>query len=179
MRRREVIALLGGAAITWPSAARAQQAALPVVGFLGSGSLQSDAFRLAAVRQGLTESGYVEGRNVAFEYRWAEDHYERLPALAAELVGRGVAVLIAIGGVTSAVAARSSTATIPLVFATGGDPIKLGLVASLNRPGGNVTGVAFLTEMLVAKQFEILYETIPRTPLIGFLVNSTNANAEA
>ena len=179
MRRREVIALLGGAAITWPSAARAQQPAPPVVGFLGSGSLQSDAFRLAAVQQGLTESGYVEGRNVAFEYRWAEDHYERLPALAAELVRRGIAVLISIGGNTSAVAAKSSTATIPVVFATGSDPIKLGLVTSLNRPGGNVTGVNFLTEMLVAKQFEVLYETIPRTPLIGFLVNPTNANAEA
>ena len=150
-----------------------------MVGFLGSGSLQSDAFRLAAVQQGLTESGYVEGRNVAFEYRWAEDHYERLPALAAELVRRGIAVLISIGGNTSAVAAKSSTATIPVVFATGSDPIKLGLVTSLNRPGGNVTGVNFLTEMLVAKQFEVLYETIPRTPLIGFLVNPTNANAEA
>jgi len=179
MRRREVIALLGGAAITWPSAARAQQPAPPVVGFLGSGSLQSDAFRLAAVQQGLTESGYVEGRNVAFEYRWAEDHYERLPALAAELVRRGIAVLISIGGNTSAVAAKSSTATIPVVFATGSDPIKLGLVTSLNRPGGNVTGVNFLTEMLVAKQLEVLSETIPRTPLIGFLVNPTNANAEA
>jgi putative ABC transport system substrate-binding protein len=179
MRRRDFITLLGGSAITWPSAARAQLPALPVVGFLGSGSLQSDAFRLAAVQQGLTESGYVEGRNVAFEYRWAEDHYERLPALAAELVRRGIAVLISIGGNTSAVAAKSSTATIPVVFATGSDPIKLGLVTSLNRPGGNVTGVNFLTEMLVAKQFEVLYETIPRTPLIGFLVNPTNANAEA
>ena len=179
MRRREFITLLGGSAITWPLAARAQQPAPPVVGFLGSGSLQSDAFRLAAVQQGLTESGYVEGRNVAFEYRWAEDHYERLPALAAELVRRGIAVLISIGGNTSAVAAKSSTATIPVVFATGSDPIKLGLVTSLNRPGGNVTGVNFLTEMLVAKQFEVLYETIPRTPLIGFLVNPTNANAEA
>jgi putative tryptophan/tyrosine transport system substrate-binding protein len=179
MRRREVIALLGGAAMTWPFAARAQQPALPVVGFLGSGSLQSDAFRLAAVQQGLTESGFVEGRNVAFEYRWAEDHYERLPALAAELVGRGIAVLISIGGVTSAVAAKSSTAAVPVVFATGGDPIRLGLVASLNRPGGNVTGVSFLTETLVAKQLETLYETVPRTPLIGFLVNPTGPIAEA
>jgi putative ABC transport system substrate-binding protein len=179
MRRREFITLFGGAAVTWPSAARAQQPAPPVVGFLGSGSLQSDAFRLAAVQQGLTESGYVEGRNVAFEYRWAEDHYERLPALAAELVRRWIAVLISIGGVNSAVAAKSSTATIPVVFATGMDPIKLGLVTSLNRPGGNVTGVNFLTEALVAKQFEVLYETIPRTPLIGYLVNPTSANPEA
>jgi putative ABC transport system substrate-binding protein len=179
MRRREFIALLGGAAVARPFAASAQQPAIPVVGFLGSGSPQSDAFRLAAVQQGLTESGYVEGRNVTFEYRWAEDHYERLPALAAELVHRGIAVLVSIGGGTSAVAAKSSTATIPVVFATGGDPIKLGLVASLNRPGGNVTGVNFLTEMLVAKQFEVLYETIPRTPLIGFLANPTSALAEA
>jgi putative tryptophan/tyrosine transport system substrate-binding protein len=179
MRRRQFITLLGGAAIAWPYVARAQQPALPVVGFLGTGSLQSDGFRLAAVVQGLTESGYVEGRNVAFEYRWAEDHYERLPALAAELVGRGIAVLIAIGGGTSAVAAKSSTATIPVVFAAGSDPIKLGLVTSLNRPGGNVTGVNFLTEMLVAKQFEVLYETIPRTPLIGFLVNPTGTISEA
>jgi putative ABC transport system substrate-binding protein len=179
MRRRDFITLLGGSAITWPCAARAQQPTLPVVGFLGSGSPLSDAFRLAAVQQGLTESGYVEGRNVAYEYRWAEDHYERLPALAAELVGHGIAVLISIGGSTSAVAAKSSTATIPVVFATGSDPIKLGLVTSLNRPGGNVTGVNFLTEVLVAKQFEVLYETIPTTPLIGFLVNPTSALAEA
>ena len=147
MRRREFIALLGGAAMTWPSVARAQQPALPVVGFLGSGSPQSDAFRLAAVRQGLTEEGYVDGQNVAFEYRWAEDQYERLPELAAELARRQVAVMIPMG-VNSAVAAKSSTATIPIVFATGGDPIKLGLVASLNRPGGNITGVNFLTEIL-------------------------------
>jgi putative tryptophan/tyrosine transport system substrate-binding protein len=179
MRRRDFITLLGGAALACPLAAHAQQPAPPVVGFLGSGSPESDAFRLAAVQQGLTESGYVEGRNVAFEYRWAEDHNERLPALAAELVRRGIAVLISIGGVTSAVAAKSSTATIPVLFATGSDPIKLGLVTSLNRPGGNVTGVNFLTETLVAKQFEVLYETVPRTPLIGFLVNPTSATSEA
>jgi putative tryptophan/tyrosine transport system substrate-binding protein len=179
MRRREFITLLGGAAATaWPLAARAQQPALPVVGFLGSGSSQSDAFRVAAVRQGLIEAGYVEGQNVAFEYGWAEDQYERLPALAAELVRRQVAVIISIGGITSAVAAKSSTATIPIVFATGGDPINSGLVASLNRPGGNVTGVNFLTETLIAKQFEVLHETVPRTALIGFLVNPTSSLAE-
>ena len=178
LRRRQFISALGGAA-AWPLAARAQQPAQPVVGFLGSGSPQSDAFRLAAVQEGLTEEGYVEGRNVAFEYRWAEDQYERLPELAAELVRRQVAVMISIGGINSAVAAKSSTATIPIVFATGGDPIKLGLVTSLNRPGGNVTGVNFLTEMLHAKQFEVLHEAISKTALIGVLVNPTIAIAEA
>src|SRR6202047_2504910 len=126
--RRQLIAALGGAAVAWPLAARGQQPALPVVGFLGSGFPQSDAFRLAAVRQGLTEAGYVEGRNVAFEYRWAEDKYERLPALAAELVRREVAVIVSIGGITSTVAAKSATATIPIVFEIGADPIKWGLV---------------------------------------------------
>jgi len=177
LKRREFIALLGGAT-AWPLRARAQQSALPVAGILGSGSPQSDDFRLAAVRQGLTEVGYVEGRNVAFEYRWAESHYERLPALAADLVRREVAVIISIGGVTSAVAAKSATATIPIVFATGGDPVSLGLVASLNRPGGNVTGVSFLTGTLVAKQFEILRATVPKTALIGLLVNPGSADTE-
>ena len=179
MRRREFITLLGGAPLVWPLAAGAQQGAMPVAGFLGSGSPQSDAFRLSAVRQGLTEEGYVEGRNVVFEYRWAEDQYERLPELAAELVRRQVAILISIGGTNSAVAAKSSTATIPIVFAAGGDPIKLGLVASLNRPGGNVTGVNFLVETLGAKQFEVLHEAASKTALIGILVNPTNAVAEA
>ena len=179
MRRRDFILLLGNAAAAaWPLAARAQQPTMPVVGFLGSGSPQSDAFRVAAIRQGLIESGYVDGRNVAFEYRWAEDHYERLPALAADLVRRGVAV-IATSSIASAVAAKAATATIPIVFATGGDPIALGLVASLNRPGGNITGVNFLTETLVAKEFEVLHETVPNTPLIGFLVNPTSPNNDA
>ena len=178
MRRRDFIKVIGGGAAAWPLVARAQQPAMPIVGLLGAGSAESDAFRLAAVRQSLIEAGYVEGRNVAFEYRGAENHYERLPALAAELVHRNVAVIASIGGITSAVAAKSATATIPIVFEIGGDPIKLGLVASLNRPGGNATGVTFLVGTLTAKQFEILYETGPKAPLLGFLVNPTIADAE-
>jgi putative ABC transport system substrate-binding protein len=149
-----------------------------VVGILGTGSPLSDAFRVAAVRQGLIEAGYVEGRNVTFEYHWAEDHYERLPVLAAELVRREVAVIVAIGGITTAVAAKSATATIPIVFEIGGDPVKQGLVASLNRPGGNITGVTILIGTLIAKLIEVLHETVPKTVLIGFLVNPTNADAE-
>jgi putative tryptophan/tyrosine transport system substrate-binding protein len=177
MRRRDFLGVMGSAA-AWPLAARAQQPALPVVGFLGAGSLESDGYRAAAVRQGLIEAGYVEGRNVAFEYRWAEDRYERLPALAAELVRREVAVIVAIGGITSATAAKSATATIPIVFEIGADPIEMGLVASLSRPGGNITGISFLIGTLTAKQFEILHETVPKAALIGFLVNATNADTE-
>jgi putative ABC transport system substrate-binding protein len=178
MRRRKFIKLIGGAAAAWPLAAWAQQA-MPVIGFLSTGSPQSDVFRLAAVRQGLAEAGYVEGRNFAFEYRWAQDQYERLPALAAELVRRGVALIVTAGGSTPTVAAKSATATIPIVFVTGTDPIKLGLVASLNRPGSNITGVSFLVNTLVAKQFEVLHEAVPKTALIGYLVNPTYTNAEA
>ena len=177
MRRREFVVLLGGAA-AWPVAARGQQTALPVVGFLVSGSPQSDAFRVAAILQGLNETGYVEGRNVAFEYRWGEDHNERLPALAADLVQHQVAV-IATSGTPSAIAAKAATTIIPIVFASGGDPIAIGLVTSLNRPGGNVTGANFLSGTLMAKQFEMLHEMVPKTPLIGFLTDSTNPNIEA
>jgi putative tryptophan/tyrosine transport system substrate-binding protein len=179
MRRREFITLVGGAAVAWPLAARAQQPAMPVIGFLGGSTPESDAFRVAAIRQGLKETGYVEGQNAAFEYRWAEDHNERLPALAADLVRRKVAVIVSMGGNASAVAAKPATSTIPIVFAVGADPIKLGLVASLNRPGGNMTGVSFLNTTLIAKQFEILHETVPKTALIGFLVNQTGPSANA
>jgi putative tryptophan/tyrosine transport system substrate-binding protein len=178
MQRREFITLLGGTAAGWPLAARAQQPILPVVGLLSAGSPQSDAFRVAAVRQGLIEAGYVEGRNVAFEYRWAENHNERLPALAAELVRREVAVIVAIGGITSAVAAKSATATIPIIFVIGADPIKSGLVTSLSRPGGNMTGVTILIGTLVAKALEVLHEAVPKAALVGYLVNPTNADAQ-
>ena len=177
MRRREFVMCLG-TAVAWPVAARAQQRALPVVGFLGTGSPRSDAYRVTAVRQGLMESGYVEGQNVAFEYRWAEDQYGRLPALAAELVQREVAVIVAIGGTTSAVAAKSATTTIPIVFEIGSDPVMSGLVSSLNRPGGNVTGVASWIGTLAAKQFEILHETVSKSALIGVIVNPDNRDAD-
>jgi putative tryptophan/tyrosine transport system substrate-binding protein len=169
MQRRDFITLFGGTAAAWTCAARAQQPTMPVVGLLSTGSQESDAFRVAAIRQGLAEVGYVEGRNVGFEYRRAEDHYERLPALAIELVRRDVAVIVALGGNTSAAAAKSASATIPIVFAIGGDPIKMDFVASLNRPGGNMTGVSFLNDALVEKQLEVLHETVPNAELMGFL----------
>jgi putative ABC transport system substrate-binding protein len=179
MRRRELITLLGGAAAAWPLGARAQRPAIPVVGLLDSGSPETYAHLVAAVSQGLGEIGYVEGQNVAIEYRWAEGQYHRLPALLGDLVARQVAVIVATGGTATALAAKSATSTIPIVFAIGGDPVKFGLVASLNRPGGNLTGVSFLSNTLVAKRFELLNETIPKAARIGFLVNPTNPNSES
>jgi putative tryptophan/tyrosine transport system substrate-binding protein len=177
MRRRKFIALLGGAA-AWPLVARAQQPAMPVIGVLTSATSASFAERMAALRQGFDESGFVEGQNVTIDYRSAEGRDDRLPALAADLARRQVAV-IAAGSTAAALAAKRATATIPIVFSTGADPVEIGLVARLNRPGGNVTGVSFLVNKLVAKRFQLLSALAPDAATIGLLVDPTNPNAEA
>src|SRR6266487_4520593 len=168
--RRKFLATLGGAAVAWPLAARGQQPAMPVIGFLSSSALADRARFLTAFRQGIRETGYVEGQNVAIEHRWAQDQYDRLPDLAADLVRRQVTV-IAAHDTLSAIAAKSATTTIPIVFATGGDPIKDDLVTSLNRPGGNVTGVSFIAAELGAKQLGLLHELRPGTARIAVLVD--------
>jgi len=177
VKRREFITLLGGAAVMWPYAAHTQQPALPVVGYLSSVAPVAYAHLVAAFRKGLSETGFVEGRNVALEFRWAEGRYDRLPALAADLVGRQVAVIVA-GSVPAARAAKAATATIPIVFTAGADPVKVGLVASLNRPGGNLTGVYSFGGEVATKGLGVLRELVPSAAVIAVLLNPKNPIAE-
>ena len=174
MRRRDFITLLGGAAAAWPLAARAQQPAMPTIGFLGPASADGYASYVESFRQGLSAAG---GRNVAVEYHWADNQLDRLPALAAELVAHRVTVIATGGATAAALAAKAATSSIPIVFAIGADPVKFGLVASMNRPGGNVTGVSFLANTLVAKQLQLVRGLLPAAGVIGALVNPGNPNA--
>jgi putative tryptophan/tyrosine transport system substrate-binding protein len=177
MRRRDFITVIGGAA-AWPMAARAQRTSTPVIGFLGATMPAQSLQFTAALHQGLKEAGFIEGQNVAFEYRWAEGQYERLPALAADLVGRRVAVIVPIGGAPPTVAAKAATSTIPIVFNMGADPVRLGLVESLSRPGGNATGVAMLQIEIEVKRLELLCEFVPAAALLATLVNPGNPQSE-
>jgi putative tryptophan/tyrosine transport system substrate-binding protein len=178
MRRRDFITLLGGAAAAWPLAARAQQAVMPVVGFLHLASAEPNANFVVGFRQGLRDAGFIDGQNVAIDFRWAEGRYDRLPALAADLVRRQVSVIFAAGGSAPAQAAKAATDKIPIVFSTGGDPVAGGLVASLNQPGGNITGVSLMFSDLVAKRLGLLHELVPNAVLMGALVNPAYADVD-
>ena len=178
MRRRDFVTLIGGAA-SWPLASRAQQPSMPVVGFLSARSPAEAASVLAAFRQGLAETGYFEGKNVTIEYRWAEGHYDRLPALAEELVRRGVAVIAATGGEPSPMAAKAATATLPIVFTVGSDPVEMGLVASLSRPGGNLTGTTIMGVDLGPKRLDLIRQLVPKALRIAILSNPTFPMASA
>ena len=177
IKRREFITLLAGAAAAWPLAARAQQPAVPVVGILASVSPAPYAGFIAAIKEGLQQTGYIEGRNVTIEYRWAEGHYDRLPQRAIELVDRGVAVIILVGGGPTIAVAKAATATIPIVFVMGDDPVKSGAVTALNRPGGNATGVNLLTVAMEAKRLQLLHELVPNVAVVAIIVNPNNPQA--
>jgi putative tryptophan/tyrosine transport system substrate-binding protein len=177
MGRREFVAFLGGAAVAWPVAARAQQAAMPVIGFLRSTSSADSAYLVTAFRHGLKESGFVEGQNCSIEYRWADNHFDRLPALVADLLRWPVTLIV--GNFNAALAAKAATTTVPIVFASGGDPVGDGLVASLNRPGGNITGINFFFGELGAKRLELLRQLVPGATTIGVVVNPYRADTEA
>jgi putative ABC transport system substrate-binding protein len=179
MKRREFITLVGGAAAAWPLAARAQQQAMSVVGFIGFSSAADWKAFVNAFQHGLAESGYTEGRNVAVQYRWAEYQTDRLPAIVADLIAQRVAVLVPSAGIVSALAAKTATSITPIVFIVGGDPVKLGLVKSLNRPGGNLTGVSFLLNVLVAKRMQVLHDLVPHATVAGLLINPNNPNADS
>jgi putative tryptophan/tyrosine transport system substrate-binding protein len=179
VKRREFITALGGLAVVRPLGAQGQPVPSPVIGFLHPSSAEAYASLMPAFRKGLGEVGYIEGRNLLIEYRWADDNYNRLPALAAELVGQRVSVIATANATAAALAAKGATSTIPIVFMIGADPVQFGLVASLNRPGGNVTGVSFLSNLLVAKQMGLLQEFVPAASELGLLVNPNNPNAES